>query len=250
MGVRELSEALSGDNFHTSAAIAVDNYGNPCELRELANICRSAGIKLILDACESLGSTRSSPQELNVADLVTFSFSFTKPIHSLGMGGALAVRKSFLPNEDEELNAICMIPHLQLPAINGIYLLMAEPDLFTSIENLNRIYAKYTPLMESLGFRPQKVAPDASSNHIHAVFAESENTGSVSQRKLAKTLEDLDIETRMQFPPQSQIFTGGRNTSLAVTGDLERRLISLPTGSGMINSVLDRVCSAIERMVA
>ncbi len=73
----------------TTCVIAVDNYGTPVDLGPIAALTRKAGVPLVLDACESLGAEYPDGGPDRFADLVVTSFSFTKPVHAAGMGGAL-----------------------------------------------------------------------------------------------------------------------------------------------------------------
>ncbi|MEO5899295.1 MAG: aminotransferase class I/II-fold pyridoxal phosphate-dependent enzyme, partial [Ilumatobacteraceae bacterium] len=53
-----------------TAVIAVDNYGTPCDLAALARVTRRIDARLIVDACESLGSTRPGGPVVSHADCV------------------------------------------------------------------------------------------------------------------------------------------------------------------------------------
>ena len=72
----------------TKAVIAVDLYGNMPEMERLQKICDDAGIYLIEDSAESLGSTRNGVRAGKFGVGSVFSFHRTKTI-TTGEGGVL-----------------------------------------------------------------------------------------------------------------------------------------------------------------
>ena len=71
---------------HTKAIIAVDYAGHPCDYEKLRDIADRHGIKLIADACHSLGARYKGRPVGTLADLSVLSFHPVKHITS-GEGG-------------------------------------------------------------------------------------------------------------------------------------------------------------------
>ena len=96
------------------AIVAVHLAGQPCDLKEISNLCRQHGIYLIEDACHALGARYLDAPIGNCAysDMTVFSFHPVKPI-TTGEGGAVTTR-------DEQLAA-----RLRLYRSHGI---TREPD--------------------------------------------------------------------------------------------------------------------------
>jgi perosamine synthetase len=72
----------------TKAIVAVDYAGQPCDYVGLRAICDRYQLKLIADACHSLGAALQHQPVGSLADLTCFSFHPVKPITS-GEGGAV-----------------------------------------------------------------------------------------------------------------------------------------------------------------
>jgi len=78
---------------NTKAIIAVDMFGNPCEMKILRSIADKHRLFLLEDACQAFGSRYKGRSVGSLADATAFSFSFYKPLSSLaGNGGAIACR--------------------------------------------------------------------------------------------------------------------------------------------------------------
>lgn len=74
--------------FKTRAIIAVDYAGQPCDYDELRKICNKHSLKLIADACHSLGGAYKGSAVGSLADLTVFSFHPVKHI-TTGEGGMI-----------------------------------------------------------------------------------------------------------------------------------------------------------------
>jgi perosamine synthetase len=72
----------------TKAIVAIHTYGNVCDVHRLSVLARSAGVALIEDCAESLGSRRSGRMCGTFGDAATYSFQATKSI-TCGEGGAV-----------------------------------------------------------------------------------------------------------------------------------------------------------------
>ena len=81
-------EAAFGKYPNVKAVIAVNLYGTPVKLDEIADICNGFGVPLIEDAAESLGSTYNGKQTGGFGYIGILSFNGNKIITTSG-GGAL-----------------------------------------------------------------------------------------------------------------------------------------------------------------
>jgi dTDP-4-amino-4,6-dideoxygalactose transaminase len=224
---------------HPKAVVAVDNLGTPCDVAALEQICSNSGSTLILDACESL---RDFPADC--PNLCTvWSFSFTKPIHALGMGGALAIPSGWLERVDERFRLAA--DHMRLPELNAAYLGLALPGRSVAMAHLARLYETYAKEFTPLGWTPQ-ATKHGESSRIHAGFL----LDSPEQRAdVMSQLQAANIETRVQFPLQSRFYRGVPAASCTVANDVERRVLSFPTGAGLSFSSASEVAAAVKRLV-
>jgi dTDP-4-amino-4,6-dideoxygalactose transaminase len=224
-----------------AAVVAVDNLGTPCDVAQVAEFCDAHEVPLILDACESL---RRFPTGLAGADNVSvvWSFSFTKPVHALGMGGALATRAAAVddPVNDKRL----LLGHSLLPEPNAAYLKYAIGHLDEATARLRHVYASYSEVVTDLGWAPQ---PDrfGSSRRACAAFL----LGDARERGDAvRRLEAAGIEVRVQFPLQTAFFPGICRAPLAIAEMLSGRLLSFPSGAGISDADVDAVAASIRRL--
>ncbi|HTM10429.1 MAG TPA: UDP-4-amino-4,6-dideoxy-N-acetyl-beta-L-altrosamine transaminase [Verrucomicrobiae bacterium] len=72
----------------TKAIVAVDYAGQPCDYDALRRIAEPRGVKLIADACHSLGAEYKGRKVGSLADLTVFSFHPVKHI-TTGEGGMI-----------------------------------------------------------------------------------------------------------------------------------------------------------------
>jgi dTDP-4-amino-4,6-dideoxygalactose transaminase len=214
------------------AVIGVDNFGAPCGWRGIGAYCRENGIGFILDSCESLGAVHPDGPPSAHADLVVTSFSFTKPIHAAGTGGALcgptAVIDSIKPRPE-----FATWP-TRLPELNAAFLVHAWPDLTKSVAHLNEIYRRYAASLDELGAVPQRLLPDTTPAWILAPFRLTDRLG----LRPAQLVDDLighlgrhGIDGRRAFPPQSSHF--GLGSSQPTSARLHEEILRLPTGAAM-----------------
>lgn len=80
----------------TKAIVAVDYGGQPCDYTALNALARTAGARVIADACHALGAAVDGKPAGSLADLSTFSFHPVKHV-ATGEGGAITTA-------DAELN--------------------------------------------------------------------------------------------------------------------------------------------------
>jgi dTDP-4-amino-4,6-dideoxygalactose transaminase len=230
------------DRSPATAVIAVDNFGTPCDWAGLASAAHARGVPLIVDACESLGSQREGQLVVEHADLVVVSFSFTKPVHAAGMGGALIAANQLI--DRLEADPALLYRQVKLPELNAAYLCRMWDQLPANIERLRENYELYTEQLVPLGFSPQ--SEFGISTRIHAPFLVPRDWTSRDRDTLIRDLTARGIGATHQFPLQSVHL--GLGTSCRTASEVDRRLISLPTGAGLERRLLDGTAAAIQAL--
>jgi UDP-2-acetamido-2-deoxy-ribo-hexuluronate aminotransferase len=76
---------------NTKAVIMVHMFGQPCAVKKIKKICKENNLFLIEDACQSFGSTYNGRPVGSFGDMAAFSFSYYKPLSSLGGNGGMVV---------------------------------------------------------------------------------------------------------------------------------------------------------------
>lgn len=231
------SKALQTFLVHHSVAcvIAVDNYGTPADWAALSAVTRAHGTPLIVDACESLGASRKTQQVVDYADVVVVSFSFTKPIHAAGMGGALIADRAI--TQTIESNEAYLYRQLRLPEINAAYLVRAWDELHANINHLRDIYSSYSEVVRQFDFVPQKEY--GRSTRIHAPFLIPARWSAKEKKTLIERLASEGVQAAVQFQCQSQLLS--LNSNCSVSKDTANRVIILPTGGGLQNRSIKKV---------
>ena len=160
---------------HTACVVAVDNYGTPVDLRALAELTAAADVPLVLDACESLGA-ETGERGGSEADLVVTSFSFTKPVHAAGMGGALCGPSETIAAAAD--SPLLLGPQLRLPELNAAYLVAAWPALDRNLDVLRSIQEAYAAAGAELGCTAQGGSPHSTRLHPALLAPDAENARS------------------------------------------------------------------------
>jgi len=188
LDAKELQKTI--DSQSVKAVIAVDNYGTPADWRSISEVTKRNNVPLIVDACESLGATRSMQHVVDYADIVVVSFSFTKPIHAAGMGGALIADKSL--TDEIETNEEYLFRQLRLPEINAAYLVRAWDKLHANIEHLRDIYYEYSDVASACGFTSQ--TEYGISTRIHAPFLTPHEWPANGRDELLRRLKEVIVQ--------------------------------------------------------
>ncbi|WP_176993323.1 DegT/DnrJ/EryC1/StrS family aminotransferase [Nonomuraea jiangxiensis] len=232
--------ATACDRMPVAAVIAVDNYGTPCDRSGIARVCASRRIPFVLDACESLGTPRNATNSVCQADFVALSFSFTKPIHAAGTGGALCLPGHVL---DERGGHPGLLLHpRRLPELNAAYLTLAWPDLPMVVSKLRLVYDTYR---EHLSGTPLTGQDDGGgSNRIHAPFLLPPDTSRSDRDALISRLAASGFEARAYFESQSRLWG---TPSPPVSAQLARRVICVPTGPGFPLECVEGVTSELRQ---
>ena len=233
LDARKLQTTISSQKIN--AVIAVDNYGTPCDWKAIGKVARQNNIPFIVDACESLGSSRTDQSVIDHADIIVLSFSFTKPIHAAGMGGALIADKAI--TTEIEAREEWLFRQLRLPEINAAYLVRAWDKLHANINYLREIYARYSEVTGSYGFTAQKEY--GISTRIHAPFLVPSDSTEGGRDAIIAALKSKGVSAGDQFACQSSLISIPSECS--VSKDVASRVITLPTGGGLEKEHIQRV---------
>ncbi|MET8862100.1 DegT/DnrJ/EryC1/StrS family aminotransferase [Nonomuraea sp. NPDC004580] len=223
-----------------AAVIAVDNYGTPCDRAGIARVCGEHAIPFVLDACESLGAAEAQENAGHQADFVALSFSFTKPIHAAGMGGALCAPRPVV--EDRAGRPELLTYPRRLPELNAAYLALAWPDLPAVVDKLRLVYDAYCEQLVGTGLRGQD--DGGRSNRLHAPFLLPPGSGRSRRDALISRLAEVGLEIRPYFESQSRLWD---MPSPERSADLAQRVLCLPTGAGFPLEQLETVTAEVVR---
>lgn len=252
-----LSAALGearAENRRVLAVIPTQLYGQSCDLDAICGLCDPAGVPVLLDAAESLGvetEFRSRPW----ATVVSFNGN---KIVTCSAGGVLA-------SDDERLMAHARKLGMQArePAVHyehrevgynarmsNLLAAVALAQLEALPERVARRREIFHHYQERLGDLPGvSWMPEAHWNQCTrwlSVMRIHRETAGVAPEDIRRALEKEDIESRPVWKPlhRQPALARLRFYGNGVSDTLFREGLCLPSGTGMTQGDLDRVCAA------
>ena len=235
---------------NTKAVICVDALGNPSGLKEIAAICKKAGLILIEDAACAIGSSIDGEKIGSIADLTCFSLHPRKLLTS-GEGGVITTNNpeyakilSYKLNHGADLDSGEFISYGYNYRLPEIACLMA----CSQIDKVDKIVAerqqqakKYRELLEPLGYIAQAISDDVNPNYQSIVFLVPEG---IDRDALCAHLKEEDIESTIGTYCLSECkYYREKYDSLQENASfLQHNTITLPCYTEV---PVDKVCSAI-----
>lgn len=242
----------------TKAVIAVDVFGNPTGIHEIARICRERGLPLIEDAACAIGSSERAVRCGRIADLSCFSFHPRKLL-TTGEGGAITTQSAdWSAWLDVKLNhgARGMLGYAQDFVDYGYNFRLSEPQailgrvqlrkLDAIVAERNAIRNAYAERLSGLGFSPQGTGDDVVFNVQSLVFRVPPG---VDRDALIGGLREDGIETSIGTYCLSgtTYFRERYGEVQPVAEKLQQETITFPCYTGVD---LDRVCDAVRTLLA
>lgn len=127
MSITELAKRLDGD----SVVIATHQFGFPCEIEQIVDLCRDRGALVIEDVAAALGTRRNAHLAGTFGDAAFFSFDSTKLVTVPMKAGFLTVRD---PDYFGRVENVYRREIERMPAAHKMKLLMLAAGLLL-IEN-------------------------------------------------------------------------------------------------------------------
>lgn len=242
----------------TKAVIAVDVFGNPTGIHEIAQICRERGLPLIEDAACAIGSAERAIRCGRIADLTCFSFHPRKLL-TTGEGGAITTQSAdWSAWLEVKLNhgARGMLGFGLDFVDYGYNYRLSEPQailgrvqlrkLDAIVAERNAIRSAYAERLAGLGFTPQATGKDVVFNVQSLVFRVPSG---VDRDALIGGLREDGIETSIGTYCLSgtTYFRKLYADVQPVAERLQRETITFPCYAG-VN--VERVCDAVRARLA
>jgi perosamine synthetase len=224
--------------------VPMHTFGHPVAMDELMTLAAEFGLALLEDATESLGSTYKGKPTGAIARLGALSFNGNKTV-TTGGGGAIVMNDQALWQEAKHLTTTAKLRHpwafvhdrigfnYRLPNINAALGVAQMEQLKETVEakrNLAAAYARRLAGFEGLTFVHEH--PGMRANYwLNAVLLNTADPAlrdSVLAATNAIGFMTRPIWTAMHRLP---IYSQCPRDDLAVTEDLEARLINLPSSA-------------------
>jgi dTDP-4-amino-4,6-dideoxygalactose transaminase len=250
---------LNKKNKLPKAVLPTDLYGQCCDMKALRTICDRYGVKLVVDAAESVGATYQGQHAGYYADAAAFSFNGNKIITSSG-GGMLASHDKKLIDEARFLSqqARDPAPHYEHTTfgynyrMSNIVAAIGRGQLEVLDARVARrrdIFAMYQRELGSLtGIRFMPEAPTGQGNRWLSVMLVDATQFGVDRETIRLALEAENIESRPMWKPMhlQPVFSGAAMVGGGVSEALFRDGLCLPSGSSMSDADVLRVCEIIK----
>lgn len=242
----------------TVGIIAVDLYGNLPDFEELKRVAAKRKLWILEDAAEAPFASNSQGPAGSFGLASSFSFFGNKVITS-GEGGAVVTSDGELARKMRLIRNQGMDPERRyyFPVIGHNFrmtnvtaaILCGQLERSQSLlESRRQVFDHYFKrLSESNQFVFQTIDQGITvSPWMFSVLVRFA-TESSERDEIIETLAERGIETRPLFIPVDQLppYVNNPKGDLAVTYDLSKKGISLPTYSQLTESEIHRICSEL-----
>jgi dTDP-4-amino-4,6-dideoxygalactose transaminase len=240
------------------AVIVVDLYGQSADYDRIVPLCESYGVPLIEDAAEALGATCRGRACGSFGAMGILSFNGNKIITTSGGGMLLSDKKECIDNARLlATQARDPVPYYQHSRIGYNYrlsnLLAAVgrgqletlDEKVTRRRTINRLYKNALDDLPGLQFMPE-ASYGKPNCWLTCITVDTEVFGS-NNEGMRIFLESHDIESRYVWKPMHMqpVFRNCRHYGGRVSEDLFSRGLCLPSGSGLRDTDVERICDLI-----
>jgi dTDP-4-amino-4,6-dideoxygalactose transaminase len=227
----------------TKAILAMDAYGQSCDIHAFRYYADEFGLKLINDSAHSFGSAI-----MNVADLNCFSFNPIKNFGAMGDAGAVVGRADLVERcrmfRDHGRNTKFVFEEVgynaRIDNLQANILLAKLPYLKEWNEGRKRVAARYDEALSNVVTIPKR---SKVSDHVYYVYViETDN-----RDNLAAYLKEHGIATNIHYPIPCHLQPAFAqyNVSLPNCERASKRILSLPCYHTLTETQQDYIINKI-----
>jgi pyridoxal phosphate-dependent aminotransferase EpsN len=256
--VRQELRACAARGKLPKAVVVVDVCGQAAAYEPILEACSCYGVPVVEDAAQALGATYRGRMAGSLGRLGVLSFNGSKIITASSGGMLLSAepglieRARFLATQARD-----PAPHYEhsvlgynyrlsnILAAVGRAQLRVFPERLAARRHNHEFYRGALADLPGVGFMPQ--APDGRPNHwLTCVTIDPKAFGATCD-EVRRALEAEDIESRLMWKPlhRQPLFAGCRHRGGAVADWVFERGLCLPSGSGLTDDDLRRVCRVV-----
>ena len=196
--------------YHTVGIMPVHVFGNSCDIEAIDAIAKEHNLKVIYDACHSVGVNYKGKSIFQYGDISVTSFHATKMLNTAEGGGVFTLNKE-LDNKLRRIRFFGFENHADIVE-DGTNGKMTEVHAAVGIANLRYLDAaladrkeKYGRYKEILSKNPnihfQKISTGCNYSYFPAIFKDEETT-----LKVISVLNAENIFPRRYFYPSVNTF--------------------------------------------
>jgi dTDP-4-amino-4,6-dideoxygalactose transaminase len=254
----EAVDTVRAQGGRVAAVLPTDLYGQCSDYDVLLAVCRPLGIPLLVDAAEAVGAAYRGRHAGRGGDAAVYSFNGNKII-TTGGGGLLASDDRDFIDEARRLSQQARepAPHYEHATIGYNYRMsnvaaaigLGQLDMLdTFVARRRAVFDWYRDALGSLpgvSFMPE--AAYGRGNRWLTVMLIDEAEFGAGPEDVRLALEAENIESRPVWKPMHMqpVFAGVPRTGGAVSEDLFRRGLCLPSGTAMTEADMARVARVV-----
>ena len=229
------------------AMVPMHTFGHPVDIEALLAVAHDFRLQLIEDAAESLGSSVGGRHTGTFGLMGTLSFNGNKTI-TTGGGGAILTNNVELGARAKHLTTTAKLPHrwnflhdevgynYRLPNLNAALGCAQLEQLPGFLDDKRRLFDHYRAAFADVkGVRLVTAPPGCSSNYWLQTLLLDESVADQRDAILSAT-NDAGLMTRPVWTLMHRLpmYNKAPQAPLPVAESLERRLINIPSSSGLI----------------
>lgn len=232
----------------TVAIMPVHVFGNSCDIEAIDTIAKKHNLKVIYDACHSVGVQYKGQSVFNYGDISCTSYHATKMLNS-GEGGGCYTTNPELDAKLKRIRFFGFSENKTSIVESGSNYKMTEVHASVGLANLKYLQdaldgreVKYMHFKErfavSTKVRFQKIIDDCNYSYFPVIFDTEE-----SLLKVEKALNAELIYPRRYFYPSLNTFTDiVPYVEMPVSEDISKRILCMPLYKSLSMQDVDRIC--------
>ncbi len=228
------------------AMVPMHTFGHPVDIEALLAVACDYRLQLIEDAAESLGSTLGGRHTGTFGLMGTLSFNGNKTI-TTGGGGAILTNDVELGKRAKHITTTAKLPHrwnfvhdevgynYRLPNLNAALGCAQLEQLPGFLRDKRRLFERYQSAFANVqGVRLVAEPAGCSSNYWLQTLLLDESYADQRDAVLTAT-NDAGLMTRPIWALMNRLpmYTSAPKAPLPVAESLERRVINIPSSSGL-----------------
>lgn len=237
----------------TKAIIAVQLYGQTCQMDKINAIAKRHNLKVIEDAAQAHGATYKGNRVGSLADAAAFSFYPGKNLGALGDAGGVTTDDDELAIKIREISNYGSLKkyHHNVKGTNSRLDELQAKFLDIKLKHLDRcnharqeVAKKYLEGISNPKVILPRVHPD--NEHVWHLFV----VRTKQRDKFQQYLKDKGIETIVHYPTpihKQKAYKELNNLSLPNSEELGNTVVSLPMYYGMTNKDVEYIIQTINQ---
>ncbi|OGO21373.1 MAG: hypothetical protein A2144_03880 [Chloroflexi bacterium RBG_16_50_9] len=246
----------------TRAIMPVHIYGHPCDMDPIIELAERYGLSVIEDAAEAHGAEYRGRKVGGIGDVGCFSFYGNKII-TTGEGGMIVTNSAELAEKARVLKNLAFSPERRFLHYHiGFNYRMTNVQAAVGLAQFERIDKfiemrrhnahRYHSLLGDIKGIRLPVEKEWARNVYWMYSIVIEDDFGLTRDELMARLTEKGIETRTFFIPMDQqpVFRemGINGESCPVAGELSRKGLYLPSGSGLLPEQIEYICRIIREI--